>query len=50
VLIAESTTEPVIEPGCRVVAWTWLSYYDGQTLTAPGGLDIDHVVSVPAAD
>lgn len=44
VLISESRVEPTIEAGCKVVAGEWYSYYDQQTLTAPGGLDIDHMV------
>lgn len=49
VLIAESRTEPTIEAGCKVTAGTWFSYYDGVTLTAPGGLDIDHMVPLAEA-
>lgn len=49
VLIAESRTEPVIEPGCKVTSGTWFSYYDQQTVTAPGGLDIDHMVPLAEA-
>lgn len=49
VLIAESRTEPVIEAGCRVVSGTWFSYYDQVTVTAPGGLDIDHMVPLAEA-
>ncbi|MCX4231197.1 HNH endonuclease family protein [Streptomyces ortus] len=49
VLIAESRVEPTIEAGCKVVAGEWYSYYDGVTLTAPGGLDIDHMVPLAEA-
>ncbi|MFE7033616.1 HNH endonuclease family protein [Streptomyces sp. NPDC057621] len=49
VLISESRTEPVIEAGCKVTAGEWYSYYDGVTLTAPGGLDIDHMVPLAEA-
>jgi hypothetical protein len=49
VLIAESRTEPAIETRCKVTAGTWFSYYDGVTLTAPGGLDIDHMVPLAEA-
>ncbi|MGW0572969.1 HNH endonuclease family protein [Streptomyces tauricus] len=49
VLIAESRVEPVIEAGCKVVGGEWYSYYDGVTLTAPGGLDIDHMVPLAEA-
>lgn len=43
VLIAESTTTPSTGSGCAVTG-TWFSYYDEQTWTAPGDVDIDHVV------
>ncbi|MEU8955009.1 HNH endonuclease family protein [Streptomyces sp. NPDC048518] len=49
VLISESRTEPVIEGTCKVVAGRWFSYYDGQTLTDPKGLDIDHMVPLAEA-
>ncbi|WP_404200089.1 HNH endonuclease family protein [Streptomyces tauricus] len=49
VLIAESRVEPTIEAGCKVTAGEWYSYYDGVTLTAPGGLDIDHMVPLAEA-
>ncbi|MFE9687809.1 HNH endonuclease family protein [Streptomyces sp. NPDC006285] len=49
VLIAESRVEPAIETGCKVTSGEWYSYYDGVTLTAPGGLDIDHMVPLAEA-
>ncbi|MFD3580710.1 HNH endonuclease family protein [Streptomyces sp. NPDC058644] len=49
VLISESRTEPDIEGACKVTAGTWFSYYDGQTLTDPKGLDIDHMVPLAEA-
>ncbi|WP_127468810.1 HNH endonuclease family protein [Streptomyces sp. B27] len=49
VLIAESRVEPTVVDRCRVVAGEWYSYYDGVTLTAPGGLDIDHMVPLAEA-
>lgn len=49
VLIAESRIEPTIETGCKVTAGEWYSYYDGATLTTPGGLDIDHMVPLAEA-
>ncbi|MFE7535160.1 HNH endonuclease family protein [Streptomyces rhizosphaericola] len=49
VLIAESRVEPTVADRCRVVAGEWYSYYDGVTLTAPGGLDIDHTVPLAEA-
>ncbi|MEW2573277.1 HNH endonuclease family protein [Streptomyces sp. NPDC047070] len=49
VLIAESRVEPAVEAGCKIVAGEWYSYYDGVSLTAPGGLDIDHMVPLAEA-
>ena len=43
VLIEESTTSPSTGSGCAVTG-TWFSYYDEETWTAPGDVDIDHVV------
>ncbi|MBX6749687.1 MAG: HNH endonuclease [Micromonosporaceae bacterium] len=34
---------------CRITAGTWFSVYDGQTLTDPSDLDIDHVVPLANA-
>ncbi|MGX1708877.1 HNH endonuclease family protein [Streptomyces albidoflavus] len=49
VLIAESRVKPTIEDRCRVVSGEWYSYYDGVTVDAPGGLDIDHMVPLAEA-
>ncbi|MFG2435782.1 HNH endonuclease family protein [Streptomyces sp. NPDC048508] len=49
VLIDESRVQPTIEPGCKVTAGQWYSFYDGVTVTAPGGLDIDHMVPLAEA-
>ncbi|GHH68192.1 hypothetical protein FHS35_009256 [Streptomyces umbrinus] len=49
VLIAESRIEPTVESGCKVTTGEWYSYYDGVTLTTPGGLDIDHMVPLAEA-
>ncbi|WP_432053773.1 HNH endonuclease family protein [Streptomyces sp. bgisy022] len=49
VLIAESLVEPTVGADCRVTAGEWLSYYDGVTVTTPGGLDIDHMVPLAEA-
>ncbi|MFJ6438436.1 HNH endonuclease family protein [Streptomyces sp. NPDC091416] len=49
VLIAESRVPVTIDSGCKIVAGEWYSYYDGVTLTAPGGLDIDHMVPLAEA-
>ena len=49
VLLAESRIEPTVEDRCKVTAGEWLSYYDGVTVTAPSGLDIDHMVPLAEA-
>ncbi len=50
VLRAESITPAQVDPyGCTVVAGDWLSLYDGLTVTSPGELEIDHVVSLKEA-
>ncbi|MFE9855628.1 HNH endonuclease family protein [Streptomyces sp. NPDC005780] len=49
VLIAESRIPATVEASCKVTAGSWYSYYDGVTLTAPGGLDIDHMVPLAEA-
>ncbi|MFJ9420661.1 HNH endonuclease family protein [Streptomyces sp. NPDC101249] len=49
VLISESRIKPTIGAGCKVTAGEWYSYYDGVTVTAPGGLDIDHMVPLAEA-
>jgi hypothetical protein len=36
-------------PGCTVTGGTWVSPYDGATVTAPGALDIDHMVPLAEA-
>ncbi|MEW1693433.1 HNH endonuclease family protein [Streptomyces sp. NPDC091265] len=38
-----------LSPWSKIVAGEWYSYYDGVTLTAPGGLDIDHMVPLAEA-
>jgi len=35
--------------GCTIVAGKWFSWYDGQTITAPADLDIDHMVPLAEA-
>ncbi|MER5988875.1 HNH endonuclease family protein [Streptomyces sp. NPDC001787] len=49
VLIAESRVPATIEPGCKVTAGSWFSYYDQLTVTEPGALDIDHMVPLAEA-
>ncbi|MEV5680950.1 HNH endonuclease family protein [Streptomyces sp. NPDC052179] len=49
VLLDESRIPATVEPGCKIVAGEWYSYYDAVTVTAPGGLDIDHMVPLAEA-
>ncbi|APY85474.1 HNH endonuclease family protein [Streptomyces alfalfae] len=49
VLIAESRVEPTVGPGCKVTGGQWYSYYDGETVTQPRALDIDHMVPLAEA-
>lgn len=49
VLISESRVPATVEAGCKVTAGEWYSYYDGVTVAAPGGLDIDHMVPLAEA-
>ncbi|MFD5749034.1 HNH endonuclease family protein [Streptomyces sp. NPDC127033] len=49
VLISESRIPVTVEAGCKVTAGQWYSYYDGVTVTTPGGLDIDHMVPLAEA-
>jgi hypothetical protein len=48
VLIAQGTGV-VTGPGCRVLAGTWTSPYDGVMVTDPSALDIDHIVPLAEA-
>jgi hypothetical protein len=36
--------------GCKIIAGTWVSSYDGVTVTRAGDLDIDHIVPVKEAN
>lgn len=36
--------------GCKITAGTWVSSYDGVTVTRAGDLDIDHIVPVKEAN
>jgi hypothetical protein len=48
VLVTESTTKTKIS-GCKVISGTWLSAYDGVTVTDPKKIDIDHMVPLKEA-
>ncbi|MEH0407430.1 HNH endonuclease family protein [[Kitasatospora] papulosa] len=49
VLIAEAVTAPSVGASCKLTGGVWLSYYDGQEVTDPGALDIDHMVPLAEA-
>lgn len=49
VLIAEAVVAPTVGPGCRLTGGVWHSYYDGQEISDPGALDIDHMVPLAEA-
>ncbi|WP_327436593.1 MULTISPECIES: HNH endonuclease family protein [unclassified Streptomyces] len=49
VLLAEAITAPAVGAGCKLTGGVWLSYYDGQQVTDPGALDIDHMVPLAEA-
>ncbi|MFE9367901.1 HNH endonuclease family protein [Streptomyces sp. NPDC006978] len=49
VLLAEAVVAPTMEAGCKLTGGTWRSYYDGQEVTSPGALDIDHMVPLAEA-
>ena len=44
VLLAEAVEAPSVAAGCKLSGGRWLSYYDGQEVTDPAKLDIDHMV------
>ncbi|MCX2928389.1 HNH endonuclease family protein [Streptomyces sp. NEAU-W12] len=49
VLITEAVDPPTITAGCRLTGGRWWSYYDATWVTAPSGLDIDHMVPLAEA-
>lgn len=49
VLIEESTVTAGRSGTCTITSGRWVSDYDGAVLTAPGGLDIDHMVPLKEA-
>lgn len=50
VLIEESRSAAQVDAfGCKVMAGDWVSLYDGLVFTAPGELDVDHVVALGEA-
>ena len=49
VLMAESLTPVTLGAGCRVESGTWFSAFDGDTLTNPASVDINHTVPLKEA-
>jgi hypothetical protein len=49
VLIAEAVAAPAVGAKCALSGGSWWSYYDEQTVTAAGSLDIDHMVPLAEA-
>ncbi|MFJ6354819.1 HNH endonuclease family protein [Streptomyces sp. NPDC092046] len=49
VLIAEAIEAPTVAAGCKLTGGRWISYYDGQEVTDPAKLDIDHMVPLAEA-
>lgn len=48
-LLAEAVESPTVVAGCKLSGGKWLSYYDGQEVTDPGKLDLDHMVALAEA-
>ncbi|WP_329625951.1 HNH endonuclease family protein (plasmid) [Streptomyces sp. NBC_01255] len=49
VLLAEAIESPEVGDKCKLSGGKWLSYYDGQFVTDPGKLDLDHLVPLAEA-
>ncbi|MFI5739220.1 HNH endonuclease family protein [Streptomyces anulatus] len=49
VLLAEATVAPEQGARCALTGGEWVSYYDEETVTAAGKLDIDHMVPLAEA-
>ncbi|MFG2642019.1 DUF1524 domain-containing protein [Streptomyces sp. NPDC048370] len=49
VLLEEAVDAPKTGPKCALTGGKWTSYYDGQTVTDPTALRVDHVVSLNEA-
>jgi hypothetical protein len=48
-VLARDGEDVEVEDDCRVVGGTWHSPFDGETLTDPGSIDIDHMVPLAHA-
>ncbi|MFB7360343.1 HNH endonuclease family protein [Streptomyces gardneri] len=49
VLLAEAVEAPTVAAGCKLSGGLWKSYYDGQEVTDPGKIDIDHMTPLAEA-
>ncbi|MEU7033008.1 HNH endonuclease family protein [Streptomyces sp. NPDC046237] len=49
VLLEEAVDAPKTGTGCVLTGGRWTSYYDGQTVTDPAALRVDHVVPLNEA-
>ncbi|MDX2292728.1 MULTISPECIES: HNH endonuclease [Streptomyces] len=49
VLLAEAVEAPTTGTGCALTGGRWTSYYDGQTVTDPALLRVDHLVPLEEA-
>ncbi|MFF5971176.1 DUF1524 domain-containing protein [Streptomyces sp. NPDC012769] len=49
VLLAEAVDAPALGPKCTMTGGRWTSPYDGQTVTDPAALRVDHLVPLAEA-
>ena len=49
VLIAEAVSISQVDVRCRPVDGVWLSWFDGERIASPSGVDIDHMVPLAEA-
>ncbi|MFJ5142865.1 HNH endonuclease [Streptomyces sp. NPDC088707] len=49
VLLAEAVDAPTTGAGCTLTGGRWTSYYDGQSVSDPAGLRVDHLVPLGEA-
>ncbi|MEU7118470.1 HNH endonuclease [Streptomyces zaomyceticus] len=49
VLLAEAVDAPRTGEGCTLTGGRWISYYDGQSVSDPAALGVDHLVPLTEA-
>ncbi|MCX4984369.1 DUF1524 domain-containing protein [Streptomyces sp. NBC_00572] len=49
VLLAEAVDAPAAGTGCKLTGGRWTSYYDGQNVSDPAALRVDHLVPLAEA-